>query len=79
MSTYKEAIIHILTYRADKMSCSELCKRLISDKLVKHSSEKYLTGGLSSTLRKMVKDNILEYDDSTKGPRGGYIYKLKKK
>lgn len=77
--TYKQHILDILGKDTDKpMSCQEICKTLV---LEKHPHpnfgiNRYLSGGISTTLASMVKKGILEYAEG-KGPRGGHLYKLK--
>lgn len=55
------------------MSCVSICKAILACYVV--SNPKYLSGSVSSLLRKMVHDKILMYSKDT-AIRGGYMYML---
>lgn len=55
------------------MSCVSICKAILAMYVV--SNPKYLSGSVSSLLRKMVHDKILMYSQNT-AIRGGYMYML---
>lgn len=74
--TYREFVLCLFdSYPTGQtFSCSEICERLVGHFAVK---SKYLSGSVSSTLRKMVTKGELEIDTVVKGPRGGNMYKVK--
>lgn len=67
----------ILTYlkQGVKMSCQEICEKIIKEDKLTGNVAHYLSGSVSSILRKMVKEEVLKYAEG-KGPRGGHLYQL---
>ena len=72
--TQKEGILWVLS-DASAYTCAKICEELVHHEIAKPS--RYLSGSISSKLNKLVKEGILEYDKELKGPKGGYVYKLK--
>lgn len=79
--TYKQKIIVLLESSKiirggdHAMSCQEICKAIIFANNLKGNKARYLSGGVSSILAKMVKDGELEYDER-KAIRGGHLYRI---
>lgn len=59
------------------MTCGEVCKRIIEDEKLEGNTARYLSGSISSILRKLVAEGVLEYAEDLKGPKGGHVYQLK--
>lgn len=72
--TNKAHILEILK-EGDAFTCAEITKIIIEQKYI--TPQPYLSGSISSTLAKMVKDGILEYAIGIEGPKGGHIYQIK--
>lgn len=71
--TRKQKILKLLSRPHSHMTCGEICSFLIKDDNLSGNIAKYLSGSISSTLRKMVDKGELEYSQFT-GPRGGHRY-----
>ena len=76
--TRREIIIKILTSSKLAWSCQELCKFMIAVEGLKGNKARYLSGSVSSILKKLVDKKILEYSD-VKTKRAGHKYKIVEK
>lgn len=74
--TRKERILLLLKKPGRKMTCQEITKYFIKKDKLEGNVAIYLSGSISSILRKMVDDQLLMYDEHAKGPRGGHVYKI---
>ena len=74
--TYKEAIIKKLA-DGKTYSCQDLCKAIGEMGLVKKRSYYYLSGCISSKLKMLFDDGVLDRVAKF-GKNGGWGYKLKK-
>lgn len=70
--TRKERILKMLKDPNTKLTCGQMCKKIIKDEKLTDKAH-YLSGSISSILNKMVKDGVLKYAEE-KGPKGGYVY-----
>ena len=61
--------------RAPQMSLNQIVQYLIQEEGIPKSGQKYLSGSISSILRKLVLEKYLKYADHTTA-RGGHIYEL---
>lgn len=77
-ATRHTQILRMLNQRSP-LSCAFITSIVAVNEKMEPGSNKrrYLSGSVSSTLAKMVKDNILEYA-KTKTARGGHLYQIKK-
>lgn len=59
-----------------QLSCQDVCRLVMQHEEYSNSLHewRYLSGSISSSLRKMVKSNYLEYRN-IKTSRGGHIYR----
>lgn len=74
MPTNKALILEMLK-EGDALTCAEITKIVIEQKYV--TPQPYLSGSISSTLAKMIKDEILEYAPDLEGPKGGHVYQIR--
>lgn len=72
--TYRATILQIMKNPKTQITCAEICKRLIKRLDIPSYRHRYLSGGVSSILNKLVKDGKLQYHTLKTGPRGGYVY-----
>lgn len=75
--TRKQMILSILKNPDTKLTCQQLCKKIIKKQKLTDNIAHYLSGSISSILNKMVKDGILKYAKEV-GVKGGYVYQLNK-
>lgn len=75
--TNKALILKLLAWESP-LTCAVITQRIIKEKY-QNKPQPYLSGSISSTLAKMVKDDILEYTPGTVGPKGGHFYQLSTK
>jgi len=78
--TYKQMILLIFNNVDNPnptFTCQQMCKKLIELGYVPLNKRTYLSGAISTILRKMVKDKILCYSSTLNGPKGGLVYQLK--
>lgn len=75
--TRREAILnHFEENPNAELSCTEVSKIVIKRLNVPHNKQHYLSGSISSLLRKLViRENKLKYSEN-KTDRGGHLYKL---
>lgn len=61
-----------------ELSCNDIVKTFIANQEPTSSNHgyRYLSGSISSVLKKLVDEGTLMYSTNTT-PRGGYLYKLK--
>lgn len=71
--TRREKILDLLKLPHSHMTCGEICSFIVTDEGLSGNVAKYLSGSISSILRKMVDKGELHYSQ-IKGPRGGYRY-----
>lgn len=74
--TRREKILNMFSHPMAKFSCQQITNNIITEEKLTGNSAKYLSGSISSILRKMVLKNVLEYCDFTTN-RGGHFYQLK--
>lgn len=73
--TRKEQILKLLKDTHTIMTCQELTKKIAKKEKLSGNRLIYLSGSISSILRKMVKDGILKYAN-IKDSRGDHTYQL---
>lgn len=76
--TRKEQILNALGWSVKPLTCADITKQIIKAEGLTGNRAFYLSGCISSILRKLVHDGILQYGVAT-GPKGGHTYKLKSK
>lgn len=76
--TRKDRILKYLKNPRLSLSCQEICSKIIYDESLEGNKARYLSGGVSSILAKLVKEGVLKYS-TLLGPRGGHMYQLNKK
>ncbi len=74
--TRENRILHLLKHPMAKLSCQQICDVIAIEEGLAGNKAKYLSGSISSKLKKMVDLGILEYH-MTKTSRGGHIYQVK--
>lgn len=73
--TRRELILDILSQTDHPITCAEICQWIEVKENLTASIRMYLSGSVSSLLRKMVIKNQIKIA-SLKGPKGGQTYKL---
>jgi hypothetical protein len=76
--TYSEEILEILKSEG-RATCQRITHQIILSRNLTDNKARYLSGSISSKLRKMVNDGILEYNPIWIGPKGGHVYQIKTK
>jgi len=74
--TRKERILAMFSHPMAKFSCQQIINSIIDEDKLTGNVAKYLSGTISSILRKLVLADVLEYCDFTTS-KGGHIYQLK--
>ena len=76
--TRKERIVNVFfKSKRSKWTCQQVTNAIIALEELTGNKAKYLSGGISSILAKLVKQGILKYAEG-QGPKGGHIYQRRK-
>lgn len=73
LSRREKILVMFSTFPERKFSCQDICKKLIKSEKLTGSVAHYLSGSISSILRKMVIDKTLKYASGT-AIKGGHLY-----
>lgn len=75
--TRKEFVLNLLREEENEkgLSCQKIVEALIIEEELTEDRIMYLSGSVSSMLRKMVKQRELKYSEETT-KRGGHIYQI---
>lgn len=73
----KERILLMLNNPTVNMTCGEICKRIVEEEKLTGNIARYLSGSISSILSQLVHKGVLEYNQNSKGPKGGHVYQIK--
>jgi hypothetical protein len=60
------------------MTCQQICERIIEEEQLSGNVRRYLSGSISSKLRKLVREGVLSYHPERTGARGGHVYRLRR-
>lgn len=66
----------MLQHPMAKLTCQQICNEIIKDENLTGNNAKYLSGSVSSILKKMINKGELQYFN-LKTARGGSIYQIK--
>lgn len=72
--TYKDQVLFLLS-EFEEMTCQQITKAIIEDRQLKDNRARYLSGSISSILKKLRDKGTLIILTEKVGPRGGMIYK----
>lgn len=76
--TYKQQIMFYINASNVALSCAEICKKIIDANKTEGNKAHYLSGSISSILKKLITSGDIEYAKE-KSVRGGSKYQIKKK
>lgn len=74
----RDQILKLLEKKGAMLTCQQITSKIIKKEKLTGNRATYLSGSISSLLRKMVKEDILKYANEEAGPRGGHVYQLNK-
>jgi hypothetical protein len=76
-TTRREMILQMFPDNTVKLTCAQICHAIIEKQNLNGNIAQYLSGSVSSILRKLVLKGDLKYAEGF-GIKGGHLYQLNK-